>query len=239
MLTFIIAAVLFLLISIALTTHRITSRKSCWKQQQQTLFRYTQDQRRHSIGKAESNILQDVKPYQFPPLRERTSTKMAMGLKRLDIENWLTLDSNYLPEHELRGNLLKSRNANVIQCLPGSEAACREVLDLVSLFMTTRFPQHFSMINTSKGPAVHSLLTEEIFLVGPDCPNPLEIAAKIAMEDLNLLIKDPLTGEYHLKASATLFPAGWKIQERIGFSMARLHGPVPKWQEKLGDHVNR
>ncbi len=162
-----------------------------------------------------------------------------MGLKRLDIDNWLTLDSNYLPEHELRCSLLKSKKASVIQCLPGSEQACHEVLDIVSTFMSTRFPQHYSLISTSRGPAIHCCLTEEIFLIGPDCPNPLEIAAKLAMEDLNILMKNPVTGEYHLQASATLFPAGWQLQERIGYSMARLHGPVPQWKEKLGDHVNR
>lgn len=220
MITIILAAILFMTFSIALTTHRITSRKSWWKtQQHKTAFSHTQDYRRHSVGKTELNILQDVKPYQFPPLKERSSTKMAMGLKRLDVENWLTLDQNYLPEHNLRCDLLKNKKANVIKCLKGSEDACYEV----------QFGE----------PAIYNHLTDETSLVGRKCPNPLEVAAKLAMEDFNILIKNPVTGEYHLQASATLFPAGWKIQERIGYSMARLHGPVPKWQEKLGDHVNR
>jgi hypothetical protein len=240
MITIIIAAVLILTISIALTTHRITSRKSWWRTQQYTtIFPHSQDYRRPSIGKTEHNILQDVKPYQFPPLRERTSTKMAMGLKRLDIDNWLTLDSHYLPEHDLRSELFKTKKANVIQCLEGSEEACYEVLEVVSSFMVTRFPQHFTLTHLSGEPAVYNHLTDETFLVGRKCPNPLETAARLAMEDFNILMKNPVTGEYHLQASATLFPAGWKIQERIGYSMARLHGPVPQWKEKVGDHVNR
>lgn len=240
MLTVILAVVLFVGISIAFTTHRITSRKS-WLRTQKliTSFPNTQDNRRPSIGKTELHILQDVKPYQFPPLKERTSTKMAMGLKRLDIDNWLTLDSNYLPEHSIRCNLLKTKKANVIQCLPGSEDACYEVLEIVSSFMSTRFPQHFTLTHLSHQPAIHNHLTNESFLIGRSCPNPLETAAKLAMEDFNILMKNPATGEYHLQASATLFPAGWKIQERIGYSMARLHGPVPQWKEKVGDHVNR
>jgi hypothetical protein len=59
------------------------------------------------------------------------------------------------------------------------------------------------------------------------------------MEDFNILLKNQETGEYELKASATLFPAGWKLQERIGTSMANLHKPVPGWKEKLGGSVNR
>ena len=67
----------------------------------------------------------------------------------------------------------------------------------------------------------------------------METAARLAMEDFNILVKDLEMGEYLLMASATLFPAGWQLQERIGTSMANLHSPVPGWQEKLGGTVNR
>lgn len=62
------------------------------------------------------------------------------------------------------------------------------------------------------------------------------------MEDFNILLCDPESEdpeEWKLMASATLFPAGWKLQERIGCSMAVLHAPVPGWKEKLGKSVNR
>jgi hypothetical protein len=195
---------------------------------------------RKSVPDTEIKLSQDVKPYSFPPLRERTSTKMAMGLKRLDEDNWLTLDSNYLPEHFLRCSLLCTKHLQVIQCLPDSEAACFEVLSIVTSFLSSRFPQHFTITTIQSGPAIHNHLTNEIFPIGQqNCSIPLEIAAKLSMEDFNVLIKNPETGEYHLQASATLFPAGWKLQERVGTSMANLHAPVPGWKEKLGGSVNR
>lgn len=89
------------------------------------------------------------------------------------------------------------------------------------------------------GPHIENHLTGETYLIGEKCENPLEVAAKLAMEDFNVLVRNAETGEYHLRASATLFPAGWKLQERIGYSMARLHGPVPAWKEKLGANVNK
>ncbi|PBP27091.1 hypothetical protein BUE80_DR002075 [Diplocarpon rosae] len=187
----------------------------------------------------ETKIRQDVQPYQFPPLKEKTSTRMAMGLKRLDESNWLTLDSAYLPEHSLRRQLLSAAKANVVQCLPGSEAACMEVLQIVASFLSSRFPQHFAIISSPSGPKIINHLTDEVYPIGPSCPNPLEVAAQLAMEDFNILTRNPETGEYHLQASATLFPAGWKLQERIGTSMANLHRPVPGWKEKLGASVNR
>jgi len=173
--------------------------------------------------------------YTFPPLQLKTSSRTSMGLKRLDKSNWLTLDSHYTSEHRIRNYLLRTSHQDVIQCLPGSEEACHEVLAITVDFYTSRFPEHF----TIKGKTIHNHIANESFIVGPSCPNPLEVAARLAMEDFNILMKNPKTGEYHLQASATLFPAGWKLQERIGTTMANLHGPVPGWKERLGGSVNR
>ncbi|TVY33277.1 hypothetical protein LSUB1_G005867 [Lachnellula subtilissima] len=173
--------------------------------------------------------------YALPPLQPKTPSRISMGLKRLEKSNWLTVDAHYTSEHQVRNYLLRTSHPNVIQCLPGSEAACHEVLSIAVNFLITRFPDHFTM----EGETITNHIANESFLVGLDCPNPLEVAARLAMEDFNILMKNSETGEYHLQASATLFPAGWKLQERIGTTMANLHGPVPNWKEKMGGAVNR
>ena len=183
------------------------------------------------------NSTEGVEPYHLPPLRTGTSTQMTMALKRLDQINWLTLDSDYLSEHHLRSSLLSNSRPNVIQCLPESTEACHETLSIIANFLATRYPAHFSV--SSSPPTIQNQLPSESFHIGPDCLNPLEVAARLAMEDFNILQKDSETGEYRLIASATLFPAGWRLQERIGSSLARLHAPVPGWKEKLGRSVNR
>jgi hypothetical protein len=236
-----VGLVLFLAWGLVFIVQRLSSNRhssNLWKER--PLY-HTFHSPRTPVPDTEVKLFQDVKPYNFPPIRERTSTKMAMGLKRLDESNWLTLDSAYLPEHFLRCHLLCTKRPRVLQTLRGSEAACHEVLSLVVTFLASRFPQHFTLTTTSLGGlAIHSHLTNEIFPIGQqNCPNPLEIAAKLSMEDFNILVKNQETGEYELKASATLFPAGWKLQERIGTSMANLHRPVPGWKEKLGGSVNR
>ncbi|KAL2062994.1 hypothetical protein VTL71DRAFT_6066 [Oculimacula yallundae] len=235
--TMLVVAILlfFLALAFVLATQHIPSLHPwtrCW---QQTSLRIT----KQPPCDAETKILQDVKPYQFPALKVRTHSRVAMGLKRLDESNWLTLDSNYLPEHAIRLDLLSTARANVIECLPGSEAACHEVLHIVTSFLSTRFPQHFAIIPSPSGPKIINHLTDEVYPIGLSCPNPLEVAAKLSMEDFNILLKHPETGEYHLQASATLFPAGWKLQERIGTTMANLHKPVPGWKKNLGGNVNK
>lgn len=182
--------------------------------------------------------IKDTPAYVFPALTPKTAAKTSMGLRRLEASNWLPVDSHYQSEHAIRSSLLSTQHSNVVQCLPGSEQACHEVLDIVVTFLVARYPNDFT-ISTSAGRTIHNHLTNEHFVIDSTCPNPLEISARLAMEDFNILIKNPETEEYHLMASATLFPAGWKLQERIGTSMANLHKPVPEWKKNLGGSVNR
>lgn len=190
-----------------------------------------------------------LQPYVFPALAPKTASKSSMGLKRLDVANWLSIDRHYHSEHDIRTQLLATNHPNVIQVLPGSELACHEVLSLTVTFLTTRYPQHFTITSSpstsTSQPSPHQThqfitnhLTKETFQVGPSCPNPLETAARLAMEDFNVLMKNE-EGEYCLLASATLFPAGWKLRERVGMSMAVLHAPVPGWKDRLSGSVSR
>ncbi|KAI9729419.1 MAG: hypothetical protein M1818_008526 [Claussenomyces sp. TS43310] len=171
-----------------------------------------------------------------------------MGLRRLDRTNWLSITPHYLKEHALRANLLSTRKSSVLACLPGSEAACHEVLSLISTFLLDRYPHIFTTSRSTPTPssppevAIHNVLTGESFPLGSLNTAPLETAARLAMEDLNILRKDPPSeegGNYRLVASATLFPAGWKLQDRIGHTLSALHAPVPTWAAALACPATR
>ncbi|KAK6595230.1 mannosyl transferase [Botrytis cinerea] len=176
--------------------------------------------------------------YALPPLKPTSPHPTSMGLKRLDKSNWLTIDSTYLPEHELRASLLETHGPCVLQVLPPAVPATYELLEMVIEFLLDRYPDDFSLVDEN---TILNKLTGETSIIGSKCENPLETATRLCMEDFNILLQDPSEedGEWNLMASATLFPAGWKLQERIGSSMAVLHRPVPGWKEKLGKSVNR
>lgn len=117
---------------------------------------------------------------------------MTMELRKSDLEGWLDVDEKYAAFHNIRSQLLDDKKCRVLQCLPGSEAACVEVLDLVVESLTQRFPEkfkaHFSFF---KIQFVEVVATCEIFEVTAPFNGlePLEIAARLAMEDLNILVK--------------------------------------------------
>ncbi len=76
-----------------------------------------------------------------------------------------------------------------MQILPGSEAACIECLDTIVDYVTRRYPNLFYHPD-GKQNYIHNALTKRTFkITSPYEIPPLEVAAQLVMEDLNLLIQ--------------------------------------------------
>ncbi|KAF2864903.1 hypothetical protein BDV95DRAFT_600102 [Massariosphaeria phaeospora] len=182
--------------------------------------------------------LRAIEPHPDPPFRAGLVNYMTMGLRKLVIDNWLTVDNTYKQYHEARIELLHKCNAEVIQVLPEAEPACEELMREVVDFLVKKYPRFFKIVIRSGVRKIRNeLVQEEYSLQRPfDC-QPLEVCARLAMEDFSILKKSDFTQGHHLQASATLFPAGWRLRQRIGKSITDVHGPVPLWKD-LPDVLN-
>ncbi|KAE8554096.1 hypothetical protein EYB25_002634 [Talaromyces marneffei] len=194
-------------------------------------------------GVPEKSKVQDAThkaPYPCNAIKGNQKFRITMGLRRLDERNWLTVDKNYLKEHDVRISLLQNQRSQVIQCLPESKIACAEALEVVAEFLCERFPDMFRMKEAAGVKTIYNSKTGESFVIGDENSgiDPLETAVRLAMEDLSILMKNE-EGEYYLAASATLFPVGWTVQDRIGWTISQMHGPVPEWKDKIGHSVNK
>ena len=125
---------------------------------------------------------------------------MAKGIKKLDQEDWLRVDERFSLEHKIRSELLTKQKDKVLQCLPGSEEACIEALEVVVKYLTEKFPGTFQQSLSGCGDRVHVVETGETLYIKPPFNHlqPLEIAARLSMEDLNILSKDWHSGEHYL-----------------------------------------
>lgn len=106
--------------------------------------------------------------------------------------NWLTVDKKYIQHDRIRADLLANKKNQVLQCLPGSEDACAELLDLVVDFLVQRYPLIFELCGGPEGQdLIRNKVTSETFHIKAPYIGiaPLEIAARLAMEDFNILIK--------------------------------------------------
>lgn len=193
-----------------------------------------------------ANCPSDVKrmaPYPAQPIKGRERYRVMMDVRKLDAQNWLTLDKNYLEEHRVRDHLLRERRDEVLQCLPESATACQEALEEVSEFLCERFPSMFSKSVHHDGEIIENRMNGEKFNISKlaqskKLPDALEAAVRLTMEDLSILMKNE-DDEYYLAASASLFPTGWTVQERIGWTISRLHEPVPLWHQHVANSVSK
>jgi len=130
----------------------------------------------------------NTQPYPYRPWKSGKFV-MSMGIQKVRPEEWLHLDNRYWQEQELRRGLLTTHREKVMQILPGAEAACAEMLELVVSYLTQRFPELF-FHPSGKPDHLYNSLTKRTFRVSPpyEIP-PLEVAAQLVMEDLNLLIQ--------------------------------------------------
>ncbi|KAI9721243.1 MAG: hypothetical protein M1812_002404 [Candelaria pacifica] len=152
-----------------------------------------------SLGK-DFNI-QSLEPSPQPAFRKDAKYHMTMGLRKFDETNWLTIDKNINAHYGIRADLLRNRKHKVMQCLLGSEDACAETLELVVEFLTQRYPQMFELWGGAEGRDwIRNNETSEIFNIQAPYRGmaPLEIAARLAMEDFNILLKSELDGKHHL-----------------------------------------
>lgn len=133
--------------------------------------------------------VENTAPHPYRPWRSGKFV-MTMGIQKVEDESdWLALDNRYHAEQQLRRDLLKTHRQAVMQILPGSEAACIEVLETIVSYLSHRFPHLFFHPN-GKLDYIHNRLTKLTFRIKePFEIPPLEVAAQLTMEDLNLLIQ--------------------------------------------------
>lgn len=155
-----------------------------------------------SSGKGSQSSVRDLErmvPYPAQPIRGRESYRVMMDVRKLDRHNWLTIDKNYVPEHRVRDRLLEAERKKVFQCLPESREACAEALAEVVTFLCERFPWMFEQTKRGEEKMVLNKKTGETFVFTEtnNGMEPLEIAVRLTMEDLSILMKNE-DDEYYL-----------------------------------------
>lgn len=112
---------------------------------------------------------------------------------------WLTIDNSYIEHHEARMSLLKRRQADCVQVRHDGEAACEELMDMVVQHLCKVRSDHFSIKTKNRRKHVRNeLASEDYALVRPyDC-HPLDLCARLAVEDFSIFVKDEFTLQWYL-----------------------------------------
>ena len=134
-----------------------------------------------------------------------------MGIRKLDWNHWIELDSNYRRYHDLKVSELNKDFAAHIDYVDNATTrdACFEMLEELTRYLTYRYPKIFQL----KHGILHNAVTGESFQYPATSPaEALATSAKLVQDDLILMIERD-DGQYHLDAGAVCLPGFWRLQE--------------------------
>jgi dimethylamine monooxygenase subunit A len=137
--------------------------------------------------------------------------KLAMGLRRLDLSEWLEVDDLRDAELAYKASLLSSARDDVVAILDGSRPAAEELSGLV---------------------VTHLFEHEQRSVELDDSLHPIEAASRVVQEDLCVL--ERTDGAWRLTAACVCFPSRWRLADKLGATVAEIHGPVPGFERDLG-----
>ncbi len=129
-------------------------------------------------------------------------TARLPGVKPVAIQDWLMRSDTYEAQMSYRRELVRTHQGAVFQAMDSAKTACTELRDIIC------------------GEGGYSVSGDKA---------PLLNAAGHVQEDLCVLQKQD---EHHILTAAVMcFPSSWDVREKIGRSIASIHGPVPEFSD--------
>lgn len=157
---------------------------------------------------------------------------LTLGLRPLDPSDWIEINADFSQQIELKTQLLRDCPDQVFASLPQSIAAQQEVLDLLIAHLLQYHPQQYQQ----QGDKLYSVQTEQTWNLTDFAHRPLDLAGRLVQEDWCVLL--PQAGGYELAAGSVCFPSRWRLQDKLGRSLAGIHAPVPGYDERLSRPVD-
>lgn len=136
-----------------------------------------------------------------------------MGLRVLDPADWLEPDRHAAEQLALKAELLDEVPEAVLHD-SDTPAARQAVVDLARLLAND--PRRPGPAPPTDGDRT----TDEL----------LRACALAAQEDWCLMVRED---EWRLRAACVCFPSRWVLAEKVGASVAAIHGPVPRYDDEL------
>ena len=144
------------------------------------------------------------------PVEMTDEFRHRLGVKPLDLANWLPRDTETEPTIAMKRELLATRRDEVVALHPGGEAAAEEAARLVA--------EHHGVTLTSRGI---DALVEASLLVADD-----------------LTVLAPVGDKMLFVAGVVCSPSRWKLASKMGMDMLSTHEPVAKYADHIGAAVD-
>ena len=148
---------------------------------------------------------------------------------------WIELENTYIERIQQRKELFAQHGKDVLNALPGSELACKELMEMVVQFLCARYPHYFSL-SSDKKVLQNGILGTETHL---DQIHPLHVLLENVPEDFAIMQRDDKSGRYILRAGVICSALGWNLGTKMGKNLAGIHAPIPDYKEKMQFSMDR
>lgn len=106
---------------------------------------------------------------------------------------------------------------------------------MVLQFLVARYPQYFSLSDDNKTFTNHILGSSQ----DVRGKHPLLLLLDHVPEDFAIMLRDPATGFYSLRAGVICSALGWNVGSKIGLQLHEIHAPIPDYKEKMRFSMDR
>ncbi|GAB7348764.1 hypothetical protein MBLNU459_g7493t1 [Dothideomycetes sp. NU459] len=172
-------------------------------------------------------------PRPYRPIR--WAYHQTMSFKKMEPDWWLELEKTYVARIKQRQDLYAKYGKMVLQELPGSEIACKELMEICLQFLCARYPQYFRL-DKEKMVFHNGILKNETHLKDM---SPLLVILNNVPEDFAMVLRDPETGYYSFRAGVVCSSLGWNVGTKIGMTLKEIHEPIPDYKEKMEFSMDR
>lgn len=153
---------------------------------------------------------------------------------------WIELESTYKHRINQRKLLHAQHGRAILDFMPGSEAACQELMFMVIQFLCARYPQLFTLSNAKSSPTVfQNRILQTHVNISDAARDPLRFLLDNVPEDFLITQKDLGTGLYHLRGGVACSAIGWNLGTKIGKPLHEIHQPVPEFAGVLQSSVEK
>ena len=167
-----------------------------------------------------------------------THAKAAAALTKLEPDWWLELENSYASRIAERVSLFEKYGKMVLDYLPGSELACKEIMEMALQFLCARYPQYFSLLSSAdKGYILNNGILKTTTVI--NSMHPLHVLLYNVPEDFAIMLRNPEDGFYYFRAGLLCSALGWNVSTKLGMQLREIHSPIPDYKEKMEFSMDR
>jgi len=167
----------------------------------------------------------------FPVL----TADINLALTKLETNWWLELERGYTSRIAERKSLFEGHGKLVLDYLPGSELACKELMEMALQFYCARYPHYFS-ISSDKKVFHNGILKTDTKIKSM---HPLHVLLNNVPEDFAIMLRNPENGYYYFRAGLICSSLGWNVGTKLGLQLREIHAPIPDYKEKMEFSMDR